>query len=381
MEVTSLYIHIPFCRAKCHYCDFGSHILVGAAEQLDGYVAALTQEILQSEPVRVTTVYLGGGTPTVLPLSHLADIIGAARRTFEIVSDAEMTIEANPCTLGLGLVSGLLLLGVTRLSLGVQSFNDSELRILGRIHTAGGAAETFKMARAAGFDNINLDLIYGLPGQSLESWRESLEKVLDLEPEHISLYALSVEEGTPMAGSIAKGELRAPDPDLAADMYDLSQQSLGTAGYVHYEISNWARTASHRCRHNLAYWRNQPYLGMGAGAHSWARGRRWANTSEPGDYVARVLSEQRPVEWAEEIEIALEMGETMMMGLRLLEEGVAHDRFRRRFGVTFAEQYADELENLVGLGLLVDNGERVRLSERGRLLGNQVFGRFLPDSS
>jgi oxygen-independent coproporphyrinogen-3 oxidase len=164
-------------------------------------------------------------------------------------------------------------------------------------------------------------------------------------------------------------------------MYDLSQQSLGTAGYVHYEISNWARTVSHQCRHNLAYWRNQTYLGVGAGAHSWAKGRRRANANEPGDYVARILSGRRTAEWEEEIEIDMEMGETMMMGLRLLEEGVAHDRFRRRFGVALAEQYADELEDLAGLGLLVDDGERVRLSERGRFLGNQVFGRFLPDSS
>jgi oxygen-independent coproporphyrinogen-3 oxidase len=381
MEVTSLYIHIPYCRTKCHHCDFGSHVLLDAAEQLDRYVAALTQEIRRSEPGRVATVYIGGGTPTVLPLSHFADIMEAARRSFAIVSDAEITVEANPGTLDHGVVSSLLSLGVTRLSLGVQSFDDPELCILGRTHTASEAAEAFNMARRAGFENINLDLIYGLPRQSLDSWRESLEQVLDLEPEHVSLYALSVEEGTPMAGAIARGELRAPDPDLAADMYDLSQQSLGAAGYVHYEISNWAKTASHQCRHNLAYWRNQTYLGMGSGAHSWAKGRRWANASEPGDYVARILSERRPVEWEEEIEIALEMGETMMMGLRLLEEGVTHDRFRRRFGVTLAEQYADELENLVGLGLLVDDGERVRLSERGRLLGNRVFGRFLPDSS
>jgi oxygen-independent coproporphyrinogen-3 oxidase len=235
------------------------------------------------------------------------------------------------------------------------------------------------MARAAGFDNINVDLIYGLPGQSLDSWRESLERALGLKPEHVSLYALSVEEGTPMARAIARGELRAPDTDLAADIYDLSQQSLGAAGYVHYEISNWARTASHQCRHNLAYWRNQTYLGIGAGAHSWAKARRWANASKPGDYKARILSGRRPVEWEEEIEIALEMGETMIMGLRLLEEGVEHDRFRRRFGVTLGEQYAEELDDLIGLGLLVDNRERVRLSERGRLLGNRVFARFLPD--
>jgi oxygen-independent coproporphyrinogen-3 oxidase len=381
MEVASLYIHVPFCRARCHYCDFGSHVLADAAEQLDGYVAALTQEIRQSEHCPVATVYVGGGTPTVLPLSHLVDIFEAAHRSFAIGSGAEITIEANPCALDLGVLSGLLSLGVSRLSLGVQSFNDLELRILGRIHTAGAAAEAFKMARAAGFDNVNLDLIYGVPGQTPDSWRDSLEQVLDLEPEHVSLYALSVEEGTPMAGAIARGELRAPDPDLSADLYDLSQQSLGAAGYVHYEISNWARTAPHQCRHNLVYWRNQTYLGMGAGAHSWAVGRRWANASEPGDYAARILSGRRPAEWEEEIETALEMGETMMMGLRLLEEGIAHDRFRRRFGVSLAEQYADELEDLVSLGVLVDDGERVRLSERGRLLGNQAFGHFLPDSS
>jgi oxygen-independent coproporphyrinogen-3 oxidase len=381
MEGLSLYIHVPFCRAKCYYCDFNSYDLDKAGEQVDDYVEALIQEILQSGPGRAETVYIGGGTPTVLPLSSLADIMEAARSSFAIPSDAEVSVEANPGTVGTETLSNLLAIGVNRLSLGVQSFDDAELRLLGRIHSAAEAIDAFRAARAAGFANVNLDLIYGLPGQSLAGWRDSLERAADLQPEHLSLYALSVEEGTLLAETIARGELQAPDPDLAADMYELSIERLDSAGYIHYEISNWAKTPAFQCRHNLAYWRNQAYLGLGAGAHSWAEGRRWANASSPAEYIAQVSSGQSPAEWEEDIGSDMEMGETMMMGLRLLEEGVAYDQFQDRFGVAIAKHFADELVDLADLGLIVNDGDRMTLSDRGRLLGNQVFMRFLPDSS
>jgi oxygen-independent coproporphyrinogen-3 oxidase len=287
-------------------------------------------------------------------------------------------MEANPGTVSAEALAGLRRLGVNRLSLGVQSLHDDELELLGRIHTAAEAAEAVSLARAAGLDNLSLDLIYGLPRQPLAAWQADLEQALDLAPDHLSLYALSVEEGTPLAAAVAAGHLPEPDPDLAADMYELAHERLDAAGYVHYEISNWARPGF-ECRHNLGYWRNEPYLGLGAGAHSYLDGRRRAAVSRPAEYVRRVLAGESAVDTDEAIGPALEMGETMMMGLRLLDEGVAYDRFRRRFGRDLRRVYAAGLAALERRGLIHLLPDRVRLSPRGRLLGNQVFMEFLPD--
>ncbi len=377
MDGFSLYIHVPFCRAKCAYCDFNSY--PGQQEIFEDYVTALIGEMAQAGPGRVRTIYVGGGTPTVLPLSLLARILAGARRAFAVAPDAEVSVEANPGTVGVETLAGLRELGVNRLSLGVQSFDDAELRLLGRIHTATEAVAAVAAARQAGFDNLNLDLIYGLPDQRPDAWASSLERALALQPEHLSLYALSVEEGTPLAASIAGGRLPAPDPDRAAEMYELAEEILADAGYVHYEISNWARTAAHRCRHNLTYWRNEPYLGIGAGAHSWAAGRRWANVARPAEYVARVVAGARPIDSEEEIDLPLEMGETMIMGLRLLDEGVAAGRFQARFGLDLDQQFGLDLAQLVDLGLVERDGQGVKLSRRGHLLGNQAFFRFLPN--
>jgi oxygen-independent coproporphyrinogen-3 oxidase len=249
---------------------------------------------------------------------------------------------------------------------------------LGRIHTAAEGIEAFQAIRRAGFDNAGLDLIYGLPGQSLASWRASLEQALALAPEHLSLYALSVEAGTPLAEWIAQGKIPAPDPDLAAEMYELGQETLAAAGYLHYEISNWARGPAFQCRHNLVYWRNHPYLGIGAGAHSWVAGRRWANASPPAEYTDRLLRGESPIAAEEKISPDLEVGETMIMGLRLVAEGVGYRRFRERFGVDLRQRFAPELAELEAAGLIEVGDGRVRLSPRGRLLGNQVFLHFLP---
>jgi len=375
METASLYIHIPFCRAKCSYCDFNSY--AGLETLFEDYTLALIREVELAETASIQTVYVGGGTPTVLPLEHLAQILQAASSALE--TDAEVSIEANPGTVDQGALAHLQALGVTRLSLGVQSFDERDLRLLGRVHTVAEAHHAFRRARAAGFDNINLDLIYGLPGQSRSSWRKTLEQALALRPEHLSLYALAVEEGTPLAAGVALGTIPSPEPDLAAEMYEYTQDATATAGYEHYEISNWAGSDRFRCRHNLVYWRNEPYLGIGAGAHSWAGGRRWANVAAPAEYVARLGDGRSPVDSEEAIEPALEMGETMMMGLRLVDVGVEFGRFRERFGVDLREHFADELAELRELGLVVTDHDRVKLTERGRLLGNQAFLRFLPE--
>ncbi|MFQ6058653.1 MAG: radical SAM family heme chaperone HemW [Anaerolineae bacterium] len=380
-DTVSLYIHIPFCRAKCAYCDFNSY--AGLEHLFDGYVQALVREMeLLGQALggfEIETIYLGGGTPTVLSLARLGDIMAACRRSFSVADDAEISSEANPGTVDGAYLAGLRGLGVNRLSLGVQSFDDGLLRLLGRIHTSAQAAETYRLAREAGFANINLDLIYGLPTQSLAQWRETLEHALALEPDHLSLYALALEEGTPLHAQVARGELPQPDPDLAADMYLLAQEMLGAAGYRHYEISNWARPG-YECRHNLTYWRNGPYLGFGAGAHSWFGRRRYHNVLSPQEYIQRLCHGAGPIAESEEIGEALEMAETMIMGLRLIEEGVSFEGFARRFGRRLESLYKKELEELRELGLIEVTEERVRLTGRGRLLGNEVFQRFLPSS-
>jgi oxygen-independent coproporphyrinogen-3 oxidase len=314
----------------------------------------------------------------VLPFASLEQILERVRSGFVVDADAEVTMEANPGTVDLKTLVGLHRLGVTRLSLGVQSFSADELQVLGRIHDSSQTLTAFFSARQAGFDNINLDLIFGLPNQTTATWQATLAQALALRPEHLSLYCLSVEDGTPLANSIARGECCEPDPDLAAEMYELARHELGTAGYLHYEISNWARAPEYRCQHNLIYWRNEPYLGLGAGAHSWLGGRRWANVSAPAGYVARLAGGLHPLETEETIDPALEMGETMMMGLRLVNEGIEFERFQERFGEDLRDRFQTELADLAELGLIAIDQQRVRLTPRGQLLGNQVFLQFLP---
>lgn len=377
MDTLSLYIHIPFCRAKCIYCDFNSY--AGLDSIFESYTAALTREMRLAARAQVRTIYVGGGTPTVLPLGRLAQILEAALQSFSVDADAEITIEANPGMLDPGNLAKLRSLGVNRLSLGVQSFDEQELAMLGRIHTTAEAHQAIQTARALGIDNVSLDLIYGLPGQSLASWRSTLKEALSQQPEHLSLYALTVEEGTPLEGMIAQGTLPGPDPDLAAEMYEYAQDALCAAGYYHYEISNWARAPRLRCQHNVVYWRNEPYLGAGAGAHSWVGGRRWANVAAPGEYVDRLATGRCYLDSEETIDMKLEMAETMIMGLRLVDEGVEFARFQARFGVDLRQHYVDELAELRDLNLIATDSDRVKLTRRGRLLGNQVFLRFLPE--
>jgi len=395
----ALYLHVPFCRHRCTYCDFNTY--VGLDDWQTRYVDALCHEIVAQgthfapagRRKAAHSIFLGGGTPTRLPADLIGRILEACAGAFALEAQAEITVEANPTSVGAPYLESLRTTGVNRLSLGVQSFADEELALLGRLHDAATAREAVAVAREVGFDNISLDLIYGLPGQGLHPWRETLAAALTLEPEHLSLYSLGLEPGTPLHDDVVTGRLPWPNPDAAADQYELAETMLARAGYAHYEISNWAREGMrHASRHNLTYWRNEPYLGLGAGAHSWIAGARFANRSHPVNYVrcleqdASTPSESGfPLSCAaqsasvEQIPMSMEMAETMILGLRLVAEGVGDERFHARFGRSLRDVYATQLSELVALGLLEEATDRVRLTARGRLLGNEVFQRFLPD--
>ena len=389
-----LYIHIPFCVRKCAYCDFNSY--AGLEQLYDPYLSALVLELRRHAErlghPRVDTIYVGGGTPTVLHSVAISNVLSAIGESFQVDSTAEITIEANPWTVGLERLDDLGRHGVNRLSIGVQSLNDDELRLLGRIHNASQAREAVATARAAAIANLNLDLIYGLPGQSLSSWLRSLNDALRLEPDHLSLYCLTIEEGTPLFEAVRQGDLPTPDPDLSAEMYERARDLLGQRGFEHYELSNWARVAttapanpafygqqsSRACLHNCKYWTGQPYLGIGAGAHSYLGNVRWQNVAHPSDYIDAVNSGDNAVVEQEPISEQARMAEAMFLGLRLVQ-GVRWDDLRARLGCDMRERYAQELTELASLGLLTVDAESAKLTQRGQLLGNQVFVRFLPN--
>ncbi len=390
----SLYVHIPFCRHRCGYCDFNTYS--GLDHLIPNYVAALEQEIREvgeggGRP-SLHTVFFGGGTPSILPASDLSGLLASAREAFDIDPNAEMTLEANPGGLDEEYLGQLRRSGFNRISLGVQSIHPSELAVLEREHGLEQVMTSVAAARAAGFANLNLDLIYGVPGQSLASWNETLSRVLDLHPEHLSLYALTLENGTPLRRAVRAGRVTMPEDDLAAEMYELASGRLKHAGFVQYEISNWSRAAEGSgdtilaCRHNLQYWRNAPYFVLGAGAHGYARGRRYSNVLAPATYLRRMQAGahsafplSRAAAHSEVIAVEEEMRQTMWLGLRLTEEGVPVEGFRARFGRAPEEVFAREVAESVEHGLIerVSQPSRLRLTPRGRLLANQVFVRFV----
>jgi oxygen-independent coproporphyrinogen-3 oxidase len=349
----------------------------------DVYAKALEKEIVlfgeREEAWEAETIYLGGGTPTVLSVDPLSRILRACQERFVLGEDTEISIEANPGTVNSAHLSALRELGVNRLSLGVQSFSERMLALLGRSHTVADTIDTFHLAREAGFGNVNLDLIYALPTQTLEQWKADLSEAIALGPEHLSLYSLSLEEDTPLAQMVAVGSLPSPDPDLAAEMYTWAEECLENAQYQHYEISNWARNG-YECRHNVTYWQNRPYLGFGAGAHSFHGMCRYHNVAAPSEYIRLVLAGGDTLGGSEVIDEALETSETMIMGLRLCE-GVSFQEFEERFHRPLAAVYGEQIGELAAQGLLDVNGRALRLTKTGRLLGNEVFERFLPASN
>ncbi len=387
----SLYVHIPFCETKCPYCDFNTYAAIEPL--MPSYAAALQSEIalwggLLNSP-QVRTIFFGGGTPSYLPAEDIQYTMNAIRSAFNLVADAEVTMEANPGDFRDDKLGAYLDCGINRLSIGVQSFDDNLLKTLGRRHTAADAMQAYRQATDAGFDNMSIDLMYGLPCQSVEQWRDTLAQALELMPPHISMYCLTLEGGTPMERWVEQGSMPTPDADLAADMYLMAQDEMEDAGYRHYEISNWALDGK-RSEHNLTYWRNKPYLGVGPGAHSYLGGCRFSAIKSPREYIRRMREaaiEDRKapisamigsvpvVDELEVIDTPLEMAETMMMGLRL-DEGIGIAAFAERFGAPPSQFYADTIEELESLELLCTQDGALRLTHRGRMLGNEVFSRF-----
>ena len=391
MAATSLYMHIPFCRQRCYYCDFNTY--AGMERLIPQYTAALSHEIelvagKSGERLPVHTLFFGGGTPSLLQVSHLENILATIERNFTLLPGLEASLEANPGTVTLEYLKDLKKLGINRLSLGMQSANVQELTLLGRIHDTPEVIQAVKWTRQAGFDNINLDLIYGLPFQTMEMWQKSVELALLMNPEHLSLYALTVEEGTPFYRWSQRGIIPMPDDDLAADFYEWAGERLEKAGFVQYEISNWARKDREgnvlACRHNLQYWRTQPYLGFGAGAHGFAGGVRTANVPGIQTYIhlcSTSAVEQFPVGPAAAehilIDAMTEMMETMMVGLRMVVEGVSYAGFEQRFHTPLEVVFGKQIQKLCAQGLLEIVEGRVRLTQHGRLLGNRVFVEFV----
>lgn len=386
----SLYFHIPFCRKRCAYCDFNTY--AGQEDLIPVYADALCREmtqIAQTAPRRlpIHTIFFGGGTPSLLSQTVWEQIFSHIHQNFDVLPGAEISLEANPGTLTPTNLTGLYQVGFNRISLGMQSAHPDELRMLERLHDPIDVIHAVEWARKAGFDNLSLDLMYGLPEQTLERWRANLEFALHLKPEHISCYNLTIETGTPFDRWRNRGLFNDPDPDLSADMYELSMDLLANLGYAQYEISNWSRGGIYSCRHNLQYWYNLPYLGIGAGAHGFAAGTRTANVPLIRTYIDHTLHsatlpfpQTTATLLATPINRHTEMQETMMVGLRLTDAGVSAVEFETRFGEPLEKVFGKQIRQLQQQALLEihpQNPDRIRLTRRGRLLGNRVFMEFV----
>ncbi len=383
-----VYIHVPFCTARCHYCDFntyaGMNRLFGTyIDAMCARIARLPQTFESSDhdktdppELRARTIFFGGGTPTLLEPAAIKRILDAVRQRMTVDENIEISIEANPGTVAEGHLARLRAMGINRISFGVQTFDPTLLGVLGRIHTADQAERARHVAKSAGFDSTNLDFIYGLPGQTMTIWHETLRRAIGLRPEHISLYALTVESGTIFHRRHERGQLPLPDEDLVADMYDLATEELTRAGYQQYEISNWSIGEHHRCQHNLGYWNNLEYVGIGPGAHSWFGGKRYIETLSPAGWASEIAMDLPPIQSIETLSTGDTIGETLMLGLRLID-GIDLNALSRRFSMDLAFALRKPIAETHELGLLEVNGARLRLTPRARLIGNEVFRRFL----
>jgi oxygen-independent coproporphyrinogen III oxidase len=379
-----IYFHVPFCSHICPYCDFNTY--AGQSDRIPAYVEAIQRDAArwgnQFDGRTAASIFFGGGTPSLLAPIQIKAILATCESVFDLAPGGEVTIEANPNDLSEKYCSALLESGVNRLSIGAQTLDRRGLRVLGRRHEADQIASAVAGARRAGFDNVSLDFIYGWPGQTIDQWRSDLSLLLSGEvggrpPDHLSLYGLIVEPGTPMADAVHRGIFVPIDDDTAADFYELAMMMLAEAGWFHYEISNWASSAHMVSRHNAIYWRNGDYAGIGAGAHGHVRNRRMMSQPSPGRYIAALELEESVVTNIEDIDEKTAMGETMMLGLRLLQDGVSAPSFTRRHGVSLFDQFAPQLSRLISIGLLDVDERGARLSKRGILLANSVCAEFL----
>ena len=377
MDGFGVYIHIPFCRRKCFYCDFPSH--AGEEALMRRYREALCRDIAAKGSFclsegSVRTVYIGGGTPTALLPDDLLAVIAAVRESFRLTGAEEFTVEANPGTVDAALLAHLRTAGVNRLSFGVQSFSDTLLSAIGRIHTAEEAEDAVRMARQAGF-RVSLDLMYGLPGQTLADVEDSVARAAALDVGHISAYGLAVEDGTPFARMEAEGRLGLPTDEACGDMYDYITQELPRLGYLRYEISNYAKEGE-ESRHNLAYWQDVPYIGIGAAAHSYWQGRRTENEAGLRHYIACIEEGRSPAREEEPPSRESHMEEFAFLALRTAT-GVDKRRFCETFDCAIREVYGEAIDRLQAAGLVEESAESIRLTALGMKFGNRVFEEFL----
>lgn len=379
MSKLGLYVHIPFCRQKCLYCDFSSYS--GVEHLFTAYTTALCQQIADQggklyKPL-VDTVYIGGGTPSVLPVPLLEQIVSSLEDNFTIEAGAEISMEANPGTVTRQQLAGLKAAGINRLSFGVQSFNNDLLTGLGRIHQTADSLAAVEYAQAVGFNNISIDLMYCLPGQTAAGFVRELEQAAALHTPHISVYGLKLEEGTPLAAAADQGLLALPDEADEEAMYNVMSEFLPSQGLARYEISNFARPGF-ECRHNLKYWHYQPYLGLGAAAHSFLNRQRTGTVTGIKEYISRVTTGRSPVVMEETLAQDESMAEYIFLALRTTG-GMRLSHFTRYFGVDFFNLFDNIAARLQGQGLLAADDERIWLTDTGMKFGNIVFRSFLPD--
>lgn len=375
----ALYIHIPFCTNKCYYCDFNSYVAAG--QPIDEYLDALENEMIltvnELPPAEIDTVFVGGGTPTVLNPAQMTRFLAAVRKHFPLSENVEFTMEANPGTTDLEKLKAMREGGVNRISFGAQTFDDGLLATIGRIHAAQDVIQSIANAKAAGFTNLSIDLMFGLPNQTLQQLKDSVSKALELDLPHYSLYGLKVEENTLFHRLYQRDELPLPEEDEELEMYQHLMDRLSEAGYRHYEISNFARPG-HESKHNTTYWHNEPYYGLGAGAHGYAKGVRHINIKGVQPYID-AANKALPRLETNSVSVKEAMGDFMMVGLRL-QEGVTQMSFGCQFaGASLEEEFGPALEKLTKQGLLerLDQPAGYRLTPQGILFGNDVFGAFV----
>ncbi len=377
--IEAIYIHIPFCIKKCNYCDFLSFShSTNTADTMTQYVDALTKEMTLAQeqyPTKAKTIFMGGGTPSCLPEHLLEKVLIAAEETFVTDALQEYTIELNPGTITREKLQLMKRHGVNRLSIGVQSDTETQLHLLGRIHTFDQAKEAVAMAREVGFDNINLDFMYGIPGQTKEDWQRTLAQAIALEPQHLSLYQLKIEEGTVLYQWLEEGKIDEYDDEAALELYRTAQEMLSRAGYGQYEISNYAK-AGYESRHNQVYWRTDDYLAVGLGACSWIRPNRWNNHFHMQDYLRDIAQGKLPAQEAECLTEQEQMEETVFMALRM-NTGLSKALFEQRFSCTVETKFAEAIQRCKANDWIAEDETSYRLTEAGRVLGNLVFMEFI----
>ncbi len=377
MKKIGLYIHIPFCIKKCNYCDFNSYS--GKENLHEEYVKCLVYEMKNYnsmyEGIVVDTIFIGGGTPTCLGNKQIEYLLSSCYEIFDIARGAEITIECNPGTLGRDKLKAMKASGINRLSIGLQSFQDKELKSLGRIHTKDEFIENYYAARSEGFNNINIDLMFSIPEQDLKSWESNIQNVIRLNPEHISCYSLIVEEGTGFYESFLKNEITLPTEEVDRLMYDKAINLLKDTGYVHYEISNFSKD-SYQCKHNIKYWKMDEYLGIGAGAHSFIDNVRYSNVNCPEEYIKAISFGTMPVKDKTSLSKQDLMSEFIFLGLRLLE-GINTCEFKMKFHEDICSIYKEQIDKFISLNLLRRIGDNLTLTYRGIDISNKIFLEFI----